>query len=168
MAGFDGESRLTSAIPFGKFPPVSLACSSSETERTRTVEGTRFRLASFKEWRRVGTSDNVNGEHSASPESFEVRIDGDDDALRVLVSGELVLSTVEELQEAIRKAEQSRAGAIVVDLSGLRFLDSTGLSALLGAYSRSRDAGHRISFVPSDHEAVRKLIALTGTSEMFD
>jgi anti-sigma B factor antagonist len=117
----------------------------------------------------VATSDNRRTQHSGSmPDPFEVQIDQRDGALRLLVSGELDVNAVGELQDAISEAEQSRARAIVVDLSDLRFLDSTGLSVLLGAYTRSRQNGHRVSFVPSDHDAVRKLISLTGTSEMFE
>jgi anti-anti-sigma factor len=56
----------------------------------------------------------------------------------------------------------------VVDLSDLAFLDSSGLSVLLKASTRSREDGNRLSFVPSKHEIVTRLIAVTGTGEMFD
>ena len=113
-------------------------------------------------------SNNQTTEHPGLPPAgLDVCLDRRQGALRILVSGELTLATVEELRGAIEEAEQSQGDAIVVDLTDLRFLDSTGLSVLLGAYTRGRENGHRISFLPSEHDSVRKLIALTGTGEMF-
>jgi anti-sigma B factor antagonist len=91
---------------------------------------------------------------------------GDDLCLRL--SGELDLAFVDRVEEAIRVAEKSTARAIVIDLSELEFLDSAGLAMLLRAHSRSREDGQTLSFVPSTHDGVIQLIALTGTSKIFN
>ena len=65
-------------------------------------------------------------------------------------------------------AEKATEGAIVVDLTNLRFMDSRGLNVLLKAHSRSRHDGNRIRFLPSKYEAVRQLVAITDVSRMFD
>jgi anti-sigma B factor antagonist len=98
---------------------------------------------------------------------FKLRSERWGDAVHLGLSGELDLSSTENLDEAIRQAEKSDARAIVVDLTELQFTDSTGLSVLLGAYSRNRE-GRRLSFVPSRHEAVTRLLAITDTTEMLD
>ena len=117
----------------------------------------------------MAPSDQHATEHSALPdEIFEVQSVQVGDYLCVLVSGELDLGSADKLEEAIRAAEKATAGAIVIDLTNLRFMDSRGLNVLLKAHTRSREDGDRTRFLPSKYDAVRQLIAVTGTSGMFD
>jgi anti-sigma B factor antagonist len=88
----------------------------------------------------------------------------DDDSLAIRLTGELDLSVSDELDAAIREAEETEVGRIIVDLSGVVFIDSTGLSVLLGARKRM---SRRLSFVPSEHEAVMRLLVLTNTDEIL-
>src|SRR5215204_7082547 len=85
-------------------------------------------------------------------------------ALWLRLSGELDLASVEKLEEAIRVAEESTARVIVIDLADLEFLDSAGLTVLLRAHTRTRRDGQRLRFVPSEHDGVTQLVAVTGTS----
>jgi anti-sigma B factor antagonist len=114
-------------------------------------------------------SDNFADGHSAFPlEMFEVRSVQVGDDLCVLVSGELDLASTDKLDEAIRVAEKSQAGPIVVDLTHVQFMDSAGLAMLMSAHTRSRQDGDRIKFMPSKYDAVRQLVAVTGSSRMFN
>ena len=113
--------------------------------------------------------DDLNaGSQDPTDKPAEIRTQRDADSLTITVCGEIDLSTADDLDGAIREAEDTEIGQIVVDLSDLAFLDSSGLSVLLQASARSREDGNRLSFVPSKHEIVTRLIALTGTGEMFD
>jgi anti-sigma B factor antagonist len=103
---------------------------------------------------------------SRKPADIESKPEGD--SVTVAVSGEIDLSTADELDAAIREAEKTETDRVVVDLSGLSFVDSTGLGVLLEAIKRNRSDGNRLSFVPSKHEAVTRLLALTGTTELLD
>jgi anti-sigma B factor antagonist len=117
----------------------------------------------------MAPSDNRETGHSALPSGmFEVDTlrGGDDLCLRL--SGELDLASVEKLEVAIRVAEKTTARAIFIDLSDLEFMDSAGLTALLRAYTRTRQDGQRLRFLPSSHDAITQLIAVTGTSKIFD
>jgi anti-sigma B factor antagonist len=117
----------------------------------------------------MAPSDDHGTEHSALPdEVFEVQSVQVGDDLCVLVSGELDLASADKLEEAIRVAEKATDGAIVVDLTNLRFMDSMGLSVLLEAHTRSRQNGNRTRFLPSKYDAVRRVVALTDTSRVFD
>ena len=114
-------------------------------------------------------SDHHETEHSALPDGmFEVQSVQVGDDLCVLVSGELDLASTDMLEGAIRVAEKSKAGAIVIDLTHLRFTDSRGLNVLLEAHTRSRENGDRLRFMPSKYDAVRQLVAVTGASRIFD
>jgi anti-sigma B factor antagonist len=101
-------------------------------------------------------------------QAFEVRTIKEGTSRRLALSGELDLSSADQLEEAIRQAELGGAAEIVVDLGDLEFMDSTGLSVLLSAHDRSRDDGQRLSFKSSRHEAVTKLLELTNTKEILD
>jgi anti-sigma B factor antagonist len=90
------------------------------------------------------------------------------DSVTVAVAGEIDLSTADQLDAAIREAEKTEISRIVVDLSAVSFIDSTGLSVFLEAIKRNRRDGHRLSFVPSKHDQVVRLFALTETTEMFE
>jgi anti-anti-sigma factor len=91
----------------------------------------------------------------------------DEDSVIVAVGGEIDLLAADELDTAIRGAERTKLNGIVVDLSDMSFVDSTVLEVLLEAVKRDRSDGNRLSFVPSKHESVARLFALTCTAEMF-
>jgi anti-sigma B factor antagonist len=87
------------------------------------------------------------------------------DSLVIALCGDLDLASADELDAVIRDAEETDIGWIVVDLSDVSFIDSTGLSVLLHAKKRSND---RLSCIPSNHDAVTRLLELTGTIQMLD
>jgi len=85
----------------------------------------------------------------------------------IAVSGELDLASADQLDRAIRDAERSTTGWIVIDLEDLRFMDSTGLGVLLQARRRARENSDRLRFIRSRHEQVTRLLSLTDTTELF-
>jgi anti-sigma B factor antagonist len=101
-------------------------------------------------------------EHSARSDGG-LEIDHD-----LRLSGELVRATVGDFDQAIRAALKTSPREIIVDLTGVEFIDDTGLTALLKAHLRSRQHGSPIRFMPADHEAVRQLVAVTGNDEASD
>ncbi len=70
--------------------------------------------------------------------------------------GSLDASAAEELTQAVRAAEQG-AQVLTIDLSGLDFMDSTGLGIVLDADLRASAAGRRLLVVAGDGEARRVL-----------
>jgi anti-anti-sigma factor len=83
-------------------------------------------------------------------DEFEADISLRGDELWVLPRGDLDIAAAPELSETLSLALASDAKAIVVDLRGLEFLDSTGLRTLIEA--PLREGGERISFVAgNDH-----------------
>jgi anti-anti-sigma factor len=89
----------------------------------------------------------------------------DDAGNRVIrVGGELDLSTVPALEEELEAAIGSSSSAVVVDLSDLDFIDSTGIAVLVRALSQS-NGSQRLKFVPSRAEGVNRVLEMTGVSE---
>jgi anti-anti-sigma factor len=78
--------------------------------------------------------------------------------------GELDLGGVEAVQEEMRRVEQTDASRIIVDLSGLEFMDSSGLRTILWIDARSRTDGGRVVFVRGG-PAVQRLFRMTDTED---
>ena len=81
--------------------------------------------------------------------------------LRVALNGELDLANAETPAAVMREALIS-GKSVVVDLTKLEFLDSTGIAMLVNAM---QEGGERLSFLPSQHAAVTRLLNLTGLDE---
>lgn len=82
----------------------------------------------------------------------------EEDGVRVAATGELDLLTADRLERAIHAAEeQVGPGRLVLDYSGLDFIDSTGLQLLLDADVRAAQDGRSLVIAVGDGEARRVL-----------
>jgi anti-sigma B factor antagonist len=90
-----------------------------------------------------------------------------DGLVRVALVGELDLSTVAKVQEELRRVEASSPATLVVDLSKLTFLDSTGLRCIVTADERARAEGRRIVIVRGP-DAVQRVFAITRLEERLE
>jgi anti-sigma B factor antagonist len=77
--------------------------------------------------------------------------------------GELDLASAAAANRLIARAEHSSAGEVVIDLGGVHFIDSTGLSLLLCAHRR---LGERLTLLPPQ-PSVRSLFARTRTDRLL-
>jgi len=68
--------------------------------------------------------------------SLTVEISHDGEQVLVSLGGELDISNVAGLDRRLEEALSGRPASLVFDLSGLRFLDSSGIGLLLRASSR--------------------------------
>jgi anti-sigma B factor antagonist len=85
----------------------------------------------------------------------------------VALSGELDISTYEDALGQLEAAERSSPELLVVDLAGLRFVDSTGVRLVLSADERARQAGRRLALRLGDGAARRVFTAL-GLVDRFE
>lgn len=79
----------------------------------------------------------------------------------VTASGELDAHVAPDLQAQIDPLLQQPSPALVVDLSGVPFIDSTGLGVLVTTLKRVREAGGTLDVVAAAPR-VLKVFALTG------
>ena len=80
-------------------------------------------------------------------EILDVETEDRNGLVHVALKGELDLSTVGKVQDELRRVEADEPPVVVLDLSRLTFLDSTGLRCLVTADERARDAGRRVVIV---------------------
>lgn len=79
----------------------------------------------------------------------------------VSLFGELDLATVSALDEAIEDCRAEQAQAVILDLSALEFIDSTGVVSLVTMSDRL-GGGVLLRIVPSRFEAVTRVFELIG------
>ena len=79
--------------------------------------------------------------------TVETAIDGN--VATVRLGGDLDLASAPQAEGAIRRLEDGddAPDRIVLDLRGVRFLDSTGLRVILAADSRARRTGRRVQVI---------------------
>ena len=100
-------------------------------------------------------------------EILEVRTEDRDGFVHVALMGELDLSTVAKVQEELRKIEAASPPTLVVDLSKLTFLDSTGLRCIVTADERAREDGRRVVIVRGP-DPVQRVFAITRLEERLE
>lgn len=91
-------------------------------------------------------------------EPFSVTVDTTETGALIEARGELDLATADALASAI--ANVAPGGTTTLDLSGIRFLDSTGLRMLL---VNARTFGDALSIIPSP--AVTRTIEIAGVTD---
>lgn len=84
----------------------------------------------------------------------------------VAATGEVDVYTAPVLDDALSAAVTGGATRVVVDLSGVDFLDSTGLSVLVKALKRVRDADGSLDVVVTA-ERVNKVFRITGLDQVI-
>jgi anti-sigma B factor antagonist len=86
-------------------------------------------------------------------------------AHRVTAVGELDLATVDSLQQVLLEIDDS-AGTIVLDLSGLSFIDSTGLRLVLDLNGRYGGEVDRLRVIAGS-PAVERLLDIVGLRDQL-
>jgi anti-sigma B factor antagonist len=101
---------------------------------------------------------------SASSLHVDVRIDGDTVTLEL--AGEFDLDSAAQFWARANDAMNVEAVTVVVDLAALRFIDSTGVAALLELHHRLSAAGRslRVINVGRQPASVFAMTGLTGSA----
>ena len=95
---------------------------------------------------------------------FRIEVESTDGRQTIMLLGELDLAVAAEVEETLSGAVRSDAGQIVLDISKLTFIDSTGVSVLVATMKRD-GVGERFRVKPPQADAVRRVLALTGLEE---
>lgn len=82
----------------------------------------------------------------------------------VAVAGELDLASSPQLEGELDRVWGSEPQQLVIDLRRLEFMDSTGLSIIVGAHQRMAEHGRSLTLVKGSPQ-VQRLLDLTGVAE---
>lgn len=83
------------------------------------------------------------------------------------IRGELDISTSARLQQELAALLDAGTERVEIDLSGVVFMDSSALSALVGAHDRANGQSQHLALV-SPSPACTKVLGITGLDRIFD
>lgn len=89
-----------------------------------------------------------------------------DDVARVSVSGEVDIYTAQQFKEKLYSIVDNSGKDLVIDCSGLNYIDSTGLGIFVGALKKTKLAGKNIH-LENIKDNIRKLFVITGLDKLF-
>ncbi len=82
------------------------------------------------------------------------------------LSGSLDIATSPTVRAALSEASERGDHRLIVDLTNVEFLDSTGLGALIGAQRRAKEYAGEVRLVVKEGQILR-LLRITGLLKVF-
>jgi anti-sigma B factor antagonist len=113
---------------------------------------------------------SLSAEHTSAPEWTSDRVpvgllmahEQHQDVAVLSVQGELDLSTAPVLREVLLPVLENQTGPVVVDLSEVSFMDSTGVHVLVDTLRRLEPQNRRLAIACREGGQVHRLLALVG------
>lgn len=96
-----------------------------------------------------------------------VEVDRAEGVTTLILGGELDASGEQFLENAFAMAESDPDASIVIDLSRLQFMDSTGLNCFIVAHKRAKQQSRMLQVVNASG-LVRRIFAITGLEFLLD
>jgi anti-sigma B factor antagonist len=98
--------------------------------------------------------------------NIALKTENDGETLVFVLSGSLDLATAPTVRAALLDAIEKAHHNLIVDLSQLEFLDSTGLGVLIGAHRRTSERNGTFRLVISNGP-ISRLLNITGLIAVF-
>lgn len=83
------------------------------------------------------------------------------------IEGEVDVYTSPQLKQDLVQLAESGVKRVIIDLSKVEYLDSTGLGVLIGGLKRLREAGGNLSLVGPGMR-IQRIFEITGLNKIFD
>lgn len=93
-------------------------------------------------------------------------VETDQDTIVVTADGEIDIETMGPLRQRLLDAMDSAHTCVLLDLSEVTFIDSTGLGLLAGMHKRLRDRGQRFVVV-TEQPRVLSTLRITGLNKVL-
>lgn len=115
------------------------------------------------DWRIEPEGEHVPSSEVPGAEAFSVSVECRDTFIVVSAVGELDVYTSTSLRETLDSVLGDGAEHLVVDLTGLGFMDSSGIGVLIGAKKKIQELSHgSFAVVCREGGPVLRLLTLTG------
>ena len=83
----------------------------------------------------------------------------------VRLTGDLDVFLKGQLQQELHAVPEG--GVLVIDLTGVSFIDSAGLTVLIDAHKRASRTGGEVRLIVQEHQQVYRILQITGLTRMF-
>src|SRR3954452_5670546 len=89
------------------------------------------------------------------------------DGIHVQLTGELDISSASSVESRLIEVEEREPERLILDLTRVNFIDSTGLSMIINADGRAKRAGRRLTIVSGDG-VPRRILRTVGLEDRLD
>ena len=98
----------------------------------------------------------------------KITVVSDGHTLTISPRGDIDHHSARTLRERIdNEMYLARPSVVILDLSGIEFMDSSGLGLLLGRYQRAQDLGCELKLCGCSYRVMR-ILSLAGADKMFE
>lgn len=97
---------------------------------------------------------------------LEIALEPDPHGVRVRIVGELDLATAPQLDRMLQDVASNGHGRVLIDLDGVKFMDSTGLASIVRAQRHADSNGHRVALRAGSPQ-VQRLFEITGMLDLL-
>ena len=99
--------------------------------------------------------------------NFDVAIETDGSSALVTLTGDLDIQVAKQAAEAVERVEVDEPELLVIDLSGLSFMDSSGMAVVAAAHARALEEGRRFVIV-NPKAGVRRAFEVSGLDQAVE
>ena len=103
---------------------------------------------------------------SEPPNAFEITESVEPNGVRLILSGELDVAVIDRLQQRLAALAESDE-TVLLDLSELTFIDSSGLNVIVTAHRRAQRNGSELRIDPNMSRPVHRVVHLMGLDSVF-
>ena len=100
------------------------------------------------------------------PEIYNLNVEETDGVAVATLEGELDISNADELSAELRTRVSNRVLAVIVDLSGVEYIDSYGLSFLFDLNRRLTTRQQQLRVVIPEGAHTRRVLELAGFTDL--
>ena len=103
---------------------------------------------------------------SVEERPFDVRLERREAGVVVIASGEIDLWSAPEVKAALT-GHGARESAVVLDLRGVTFMDSSGLGLIVESNQRARKHGFRFAVAVGGASDVHRILEMSGLTKVL-
>jgi anti-anti-sigma factor len=100
-------------------------------------------------------------------DQLSIEVVPEDEYVTLRLAGEVDLNTAQSMREAALDAMHRHGTNLRIDLSGVTFLDSTGLEVMLATRRRASLEGGQLHLIDPT-QAVMRVLEVTGIAHLFE
>ena len=121
----------------------------------------------FRRRRGDGPAQSDLGHSSHPAGSLRVDVSESPGSARIALSGQFDIASADDATRALQALLHRGLDHVVVDLSGLDFIDSTGVRFLVEGRETARDLGVKLTLVHGG-DPVRRVLRVAGVMALFE
>ncbi|WP_096186811.1 STAS domain-containing protein [Evansella halocellulosilytica] len=99
--------------------------------------------------------------------NLQIDVQDQDKKDTVYLTGEVDVYTAAKLKESLTPLTEKEKNTVIIDLSNVSYIDSTGLGIFIGALKSSTKCGGSLRIIGMN-DRVKRLFEITGLNEVID